>query len=579
MLTLDNFDSTINKEIVQRGQQYYLSKSILSLEEVADNQWKAEVEGTEIYTVEVYLKDREIVKYACNCPYDGITCKHTVSVFVALRKDMKKIQQEAKSTRGKKLTMEELLSKITAKELQDFILNYASLNKDFAKVVEIHFAEKDQRIDMRKHYLDIIKKAIKKNSDHGFIDYRSTLALGKEMDNLLNQANAFIQKGKFAEGMLIGQLVIEQLIEVIGDSDDSAGEIGGSLDIAIALLRDMGNSEEVSFSLKAQLYDYLERETAKNIYYEYGDFGDDMLQIAQATAMQIGESERFLKFMDRLLPSFSGYSSDFYKRKFLEYKIEVLQKLGRKEEVQDLIEKNMEMEEIRRKVVAETLAKKDYHKAKQLIQEGIKIAASKNQTGTIHNWEKELLEMAIVEKELSAIRFYTKKFAFEHSKLNIEYYRQWKMTFSKEEWAITLQNIVEEAHQEAEIHSKNKKQIWFEPNNFIYYRLAPVFIEEKIWDKLLEITKKNLSLHTLDSVYEHLVKHYPTEILELYMPLLRQKSESLDGRSKYQEFTTYLKKLKKDIAGSDQLIHSFIAELKIKYARKPAMLDELSKIK
>ncbi len=406
MLTLDNFEESVNREILNRGRQYFINQSVLSLEEVADNHWQAEVEGTEIYTVDIHLRGREITQYSCNCPYEGLICKHVVSVFFALRKDMKKIQEEAKPKKGKKLTMQELLSKVSAKELQDFVLHYASLNKDFARAVEIHFAEKDERIDMRKHYTEIIKKMIRKHSDHGFIDYRNSNALSREVDKLINEGYVFIQKGKFAEAMLIGQLGLTELIEVIGDSDDSSGSLGGSIHGVLELLADIGSSEEVSFSLKLQLFDFLEKEAIKKDYYDYRDFGHELLDIAQEVAMQIGETSRFMKLMDTILSLFSGSSFDFYREELLVRKIAVLEKLGQSNEIQDLMNKNMDLVSIRKQVVQQAIKQKDYAKAKQLIQEGIQIAESKRHSGTVAEWEKELLAIAHLEKDLAALRTY-----------------------------------------------------------------------------------------------------------------------------------------------------------------------------
>ncbi|GAB4471153.1 MAG: hypothetical protein OHK0057_14520 [Thermoflexibacter sp.] len=41
----------------------------------------------------------------------------------------------------------------------------------------------------------------------------------------------------------------------------------------------------------------------------------------------------------------------------------------------------------------------------------------------------------------------------------------------------------------------------------------------------------------------------------------------------------YCKNLKKDIPDGKQEIGNFIAELKVKYAKRPAMIEELNKIK
>lgn len=581
MLTLDNFEDSVSREIVQRGQQYFLNKSILSLEETNDNEWEAEVEGSEIYTVTVHLSGREITQYTCNCPYDGgITCKHAVSVFFALRKNFKKIQEgKQKSPKVKKITLDELLAKISYEELKKFVLDYSALHKDFARDIEIHFAEKDHRIDLRKHYTDIIHKVIRKNSDHGFIDYRNSFAVAKAIDLLIAEANALTRKGKFAEAMLIGQLVLSEMIEVIGDSDDSSGELGGSISSATELLNDMTESEEVSFALKTNLFHWLTGEISKKAYYDYGDYGLEIVDVAQNIALQIGEGESFMKSLDNALLQFSGYSFEFYSKIFLERKIDVLEKLGRAQEIRQLISQNLEVPEMRQKVVDEKIAQKDYKQAKLLINEGIKIAEAKSYAGVVTNWEKKLLEIAKLENNLNDIRFYTKKFAFDSSRLNPDYYHLWKNTFSKQEWAAELKALIDGVHKEVAQKSKKEKSIWFKPEEFVFNSLAPLFIIEGMWDKLLEITQKNVSLDTLDKVYEYLAKRHPQEIFELYMPFLRKKSQIVSDRSDYKELANYLIKLKKDIAGSEPVINSFVAELKAQNIRKPAMLDELSKVR
>jgi hypothetical protein len=120
--------------------------------------------------------------------------------------------------------------------------------------------------------------------------------------------------------------------------------------------------------------------------------------------------------------------------------------------------------------------------------------------------------------------------------------------------------------------------MWSDAKDFIFDRLAPLFVEEQMWDRLLELTKRTDSFKALYRVYEHLVKRYPKEVLAMYMPTLRKKSEGLNGRREYQDFAQLLQKLKKDIPDDNQEIDNFIGELKIKYAKRPAMLEELNKI-
>ena len=576
MLTLDNFESSVDREILKRGQQYFLNKSILNLEETEEQLWEAEVEGTEVYTVNVRLKDREIVEYSCNCPYDGYTCKHAVSVFLALKKDFQKIQEEkARKPKTKKLTLAELLEKISLQELRKFILDHSAVNKDFVKEFEVYFAEKDERIDMRKHYEDIIKKLVRKHSDHGFIDYKDTFAVSRGLDALLKQASGFIANGKLAEAMLIGQVILSEMMKELGNSDDSNGELGGSLSSAIELLSDLAHSEEVSFALKTRLYEWLIIEIQKKDYYDYGDFGTELLDVCLEVALQVGQGENFMNTLDKAHLMFSGFSSNYYKKEFLDYKIEVLSRIGNEKEIEQLIKQNLEVPEMRQKAVAEHLANKNYTEAKTLIKEGIKLAEEQQSPGIVTNWEKQLFEIAKKEQDLTNIRFYAKKFAFDFDRINKEYYDFWKNTFSPQEWNLEVQKLIADVYKKAEAKSKEKNSYFFNYNRFIFDELVPIFIAEMHWDKLLEILQKAPEINYLDATFEYLAKRYPKEILEMYMPLLRTKAKSLDTRNGYQNLTSYLKKLKANIKDSAPAITQFIDELKVQYARKPAMLEEL----
>lgn len=70
-MNLHNFESCVDKKIVARGYDYYENNYVTSVEETEKNVYVAEVEGSELYTVEVELNDQaEIVDSQCDCPYD-----------------------------------------------------------------------------------------------------------------------------------------------------------------------------------------------------------------------------------------------------------------------------------------------------------------------------------------------------------------------------------------------------------------------------------------------------------------------------------------------------------------------------
>ncbi|NLI93453.1 MAG: hypothetical protein GX434_15100 [Peptococcaceae bacterium] len=86
-MNLDDFQDYIESRIVERWRAYYQDGCVLSLEENEPCCYQAEVEGSDVYLVNVELDQaHNIVDSECDCPYDlGEYCKHEVAVFFALR--------------------------------------------------------------------------------------------------------------------------------------------------------------------------------------------------------------------------------------------------------------------------------------------------------------------------------------------------------------------------------------------------------------------------------------------------------------------------------------------------------------
>ena len=74
--------------ILERGWDYYQSDAVENLQK-SENGYTAEVEGTEIYDVEVVLSQNTVQDMWCSCPYaeDGAYCKHMAAVLYALEED------------------------------------------------------------------------------------------------------------------------------------------------------------------------------------------------------------------------------------------------------------------------------------------------------------------------------------------------------------------------------------------------------------------------------------------------------------------------------------------------------------
>jgi Uncharacterized conserved protein len=98
-VTLQNFESQIDEQIVDRGLSYWKDGLVTNLEQTKEGLFDAVVAGTENYDIEVIIDSNVVIDFDCNCPYDrGPMCKHVVAVLYAIREGNK-----SKSTNSKKI--------------------------------------------------------------------------------------------------------------------------------------------------------------------------------------------------------------------------------------------------------------------------------------------------------------------------------------------------------------------------------------------------------------------------------------------------------------------------------------------
>lgn len=82
-MNLNNFESHIDKKILDRGYNYYIEGNIMDTSASGDNEYIFEIEGSEDYQVVVKIDNKgEILYSECDCPYDfGDICKHEVAAY------------------------------------------------------------------------------------------------------------------------------------------------------------------------------------------------------------------------------------------------------------------------------------------------------------------------------------------------------------------------------------------------------------------------------------------------------------------------------------------------------------------
>lgn len=574
-MTLLDFEKQIDITILNRGKNYFNSENIDYLEQIEKGYWVANVVGSDDYNVEIWIGTKNTIKkYSCDCAFDqGGVCKHIVAVLYAIS-EKNTIELKSETT-SKTPTFNTILKNIELKDFQEFVMYYSKKNRDFKQEFDFFFAQKSTSVDMEKVYVNRIKSIIKKHTSGGFIDYSSSNRLGKELDSLLETANQNVIKKNYRDAVVTYQVIIKEVSKVFEYCDDSNGYIGGCVESAINELNKMVNAP-VSFAFKEKMYEFLNNELKKEIYFDYGDFGYNLVKAYEDLCIVTQKNDAFLAFLETKIQS--NKNDDYEKRFLIQNKISFLTRIGKQDQVLSLIQENLQIPEIRKLEVEKMIKKQEYKTAKKLIADGIKIAEEKKHPGTVSDWEKRLLEIAVLEKDIEKERFFSQKFAFDRA-LNTSYYKQWKNTFSKENWTKTIEELILGITNS--IIEKNKKNNYFGKEHLhsdLLYHLGPIYVQENYLDRLLLLVQKQDKISTVLYYYSHLKIVYPRELLDKLILLLENEGDRSASRSEYNELARKMKSIINDYPKDKERILEVARKLKQKYPRRPAMLEELNKL-
>ncbi|MDQ6481044.1 SWIM zinc finger family protein [Dyadobacter sp. LHD-138] len=579
-MNLKNFQTQISPVILQRGKAYFDEGSVSILEEEENGVWCAEVEGSEVYSVEVELiGNDEIEGYSCDCPHDADVCKHIVAVFYELKTRVKTVKLKP-AKKGQALSFTELLKKVTVSELKEFVALFAGNDKNFKNQFELHFAHKDEHVDVEKQYTDLVKKIIRSSMSGGFVDYYSAGDLSSKADAILAKAEKAIDADNFKDASVIVRVVLKQLIvDVIPEADDSNGSIGATISDAISILGSIAESALCARTLKESIHDFLATELSNGVYFDYGDFGDDLFDVFRNLSVQLNRNETFLSFTSRFSkksaePGVSNYRAEYFTKQTILF----LKETGKMLDAEKMIWQNLDIVEVRKGVVDEAINRKDYIEAKELIYQGIVLAEKLSHPGTVSQWQKVLLQIAVLEGDMTMQRHFNLLFAFDRGFAK-EYYENWKKTFPKAEWEIEFDNLIRKIVDGVELEAKKHfNHPWWSKNQALLNRLAPLYVQEKQWDALYNLVEDYPSEEVLLEYLKYLAPHFQPQLTDLLFPVLLLAGDKANSRSNYAQIASNMQKIIKLMPASKSKILEAAQILRSRYPRRPAMIDELKKV-
>lgn len=532
-----------------------MQNDILSLQETAENTWQAKYLGNYgTYNIKIKINKGKIETYSCSCPSDYSPCKHIAMIKNAIDSRTAKNQKNPKEAT---ISVEELLQNVPHKDLVGFIGRQAKYNPEFANQLFLEFMQKVGG-KQEDNYASFLRKSLK-NVDVGYEDLdndEDSIEIDV-LDEWLNKAKEFMNQNRFDEAMAICKACIEEYAGWLERIDDEFIELIDPTytDIPFEYLTQMASNPSINSN---ELFQYCIAEMGKPKYERPG-MDESFNNLLGELARTENEFNDFIALQDRLLQSIRDKSSSEAQR-IIERKIAFYRKNKQPEIAWQLISENLQIKSFRKQVIQQKITEGNFIEAKKLIADFH--AASASDTNYYHReWDQLALSIAQKENDIPLIRKIA--FAFIEHYFEKEHYRIYKSSFKPNEWEKEVQNIL--AHYE----KKGK--------NFSN-SVADVLAEEHDASGLIKYIEKHLTIERMDQYHTYFSSVYPNETLDLFRKSINQCSERNIGRNHYEYLARLFKKIG-SIEGGKEMAKVMIAQYKIQYKSRRAMVEVLGNVK
>lgn len=573
-MNLFDFETHIDEIIRKRGKNYYDKGHVISVQPVKEGSYSITVKGTEEYNVFITLDEsKELMGAECDCPYDmGLICKHIVAALYSIRNNA---EPEKKRTKLRnrvndqlvepekqkaqldlvipKDSFKDLLAGLPKEELLNIIHELSLEDEQIKSKLLLRYSTGDVKNEIR-NCRSMIRKCISKYSTrNGYIPYENTFEALEGAAQVLERAERLAEENEIIRAVKICLCVFEELLEVYQDMDDSDGYAGSQLESAIEIIQKIVYGS-MDTKTADELFQILLEASHMSSLDGWSDLKIELLDACAALCTI--DSQRFI-LMEYLQQLLDGYGKESY-GKYMEeqvimLKYELLRKGEDHIEAEKFLQENIKYSNIRELVIQNALEKEEYYKVIDTAQAGELQDASLR--GLVRKWKEYRYSAYEKSGQLEKQRELARELVMED---DFEYYIKLKKTHSEAEWSAIYPTILEQ----------------FEKLRRIYNCYLDILVEEKQYEKLLLYVKENPS--QIIRYYKYLIKDYKSEAYNIFAYYAMLMAEQASDRKGYYKVCNIIRQLIK-LGGVEQG-NMLITKLKSKYPRRPAFIDELSKI-
>lgn len=548
------------KHILERGFDYYQQGLVTSVQKNATG-YRAVVEGTEDYSVEILVYDNEEWELQCDCPYadGGNYCKHMAAVMYQIEQEELE-GEHAKSRKEKPVDrnrmLKEIIERIPLEELRGILLQIAKEDKSLGDQLLMKYAE-----EIDAHQIMHLKKEVNRIAhtymdDDGFIDYHHAWEYVQALlDFMQEKIQILIDRDYLAEAFaLTNHAFLSIDLDMIDDSDGGIMEIA---DVCMSYWKQIlklcsEDMEKDMFHWFTEQYYSIEQDYLKEFI---GVFLMENFQKPDLLHQKLTLLDAEIEGIEKSLPKDESSYLHFIYEDAVARRYQIMKTLGcSKAERNAYKQKYHHLSNVRRLEINEHLENREYEKAIRVLLESKEI--DHKLRGLVSMYSEQLIELYQQTGQMDAYKNALKEYVFCHGQRELTYVHLLKEQCDIKEW---------EQLRDQLLLAKSMLALRYE-----------LLISEGMYERMLNELEAANSIYTLDYYEKTLRMHFPEKTRDLYIAYIKRQVEYTSDRKGYKQIMKYLKKIKNYPGGKEEA-KQIVEEWKKEYKRRPAMMDELEK--
>lgn len=550
-MNINSFEKQFKKVIVQRGYDYYMNNQVIDIMQIDTSNWRAEVEGTEPYTVDVTFNAQGDITYAnCDCPYDD-DCKHIAAVLYEIKEQFYNPPVSvSKSSKAKKSTLQQLLTTQTKENLISLILTVGKNSPDFLQELEIRLMEPtDIVMAAKKMIVQHLKWGQEGRS--GFIPrHRASKAL-KGVYATLQHAEEHIDKEDNITAIELSFLCLQYALEALQYGDDSDGHFGDAIRESLELIS-QAIEEGATFWSKEQYETVYELVIQKAMQHEFDDWVECRIQLLNACVSLCLYDEiekQFKTLIYSMASSSDDWNAQYINKELKQVELHLLQNKYSSKEVEAFLEKHIEDYHMREQIIQSAINRGEYEKVLQLTTDGIQ--QDQQLPGIASMWKRYAFKAHQHLGHTEEMR----ELALElMQKGEYDFYKEFKALHSTEQWPEVLEELLNSL-----------------TNSNLYARLI---VEEQQSKRILDYCKEYPT--RIGHYYQFIKEQYYEEVCALFIDAITIDAQSSSNRKNYKDVCRSINVMRK--AGYTVEAGRLITDLLQTYPKRPAFIEELKNI-